>query len=80
MKDETIAKNHILVPEHDLLGDRQKQEVLKKYNVTEGQLPKIRTNDPAIAGLGAKKGDIIRIMRKTRTAGTSTFYRVVTDV
>jgi DNA-directed RNA polymerase subunit H len=40
-------------------------------------MPKIRSNDAAIKGLEAKKGDMIKVIRKTKTAGTSEFYRVV---
>ena len=74
MKEEI---NHILIPKHVRLSDKQKQEVLNRYNVTEIQMPKIRSNDAALAGLDAKKGDMIKVIRKTKTAGTSDFFRVV---
>ncbi|MBU4242327.1 MAG: DNA-directed RNA polymerase subunit H, partial [Nanoarchaeota archaeon] len=41
------------------------------------QLPKISKNDPAIKELEVKKGDLIKIERKSPTIGKSIFYRVV---
>ncbi len=80
MKVDPKIINHVLMPKHEKLSDRQKQEILKTYNITEGQLPKIKIKDAGLMGLDVKRGDVIRITRKTRTAGTSYFYRVVTDV
>ncbi|MYB30536.1 MAG: DNA-directed RNA polymerase subunit H, partial [Cenarchaeum sp. SB0663_bin_5] len=36
--------------------------------------------DPAIVGLGVRPGDMIRILRKSPTAGESIYYRYVVDV
>ena len=45
--------------------------------VTEKELPKILIMDPAILAMEAKKGDVVRITRKSQTAGFSTYYRAV---
>lgn len=68
---------HILVPKHVKITDKEKEKLLKKYNITLLELPKIRKKDPAIAHLGAKTGDVIKIIRKSSTAGESIFYRGV---
>lgn len=68
---------HELVPRHEILSKEEEVKLLEKMNVSKGQLPKILITDPAAKKLGAKRGDIIKITRKSRTAGTSTFYRVV---
>ena len=68
---------HVLVPLHEKLSDAEKKEILVKYNVTPLEMPKIRADDPAIRHLDVKRGDMIRIKRKSATAGTSYFYRVV---
>ena len=71
---------HILTPKHYKLSDKEKQQLLEKYNVISKELPKILKSDSAIKELDAKRGDIIKIVRKSSTAGESIFYRVVTDV
>ncbi|MBW2993242.1 DNA-directed RNA polymerase subunit H [Candidatus Woesearchaeota archaeon] len=73
----TEAIKHILVPEHTKLSDKEKKAVLEKYNLTIKELPKIKKIDPAIAKLNAKSGDVIKIIRKSETAGKSIYYRVV---
>lgn len=76
MKEFDITK-HDLVPKHELLDDKQKDEVLKKFGITLRQLPRILDNDPMSEMLGAKIGDVIRITRKSETAGESIYYRIV---
>ncbi len=66
---------HHLVPKHIKLGDKEKAELFAKYHVSETGLPRIRLKDPAIAGLKAKEGDIIKILRKNQNIGEVIFYR-----
>jgi DNA-directed RNA polymerase subunit H len=73
----TEAIKHILVPEHVKLSDKEKKIILEKYHLTTRELPKIRKIDPAIGKLNAKSGDVIKITRKSQTAGKSIYYRVV---
>jgi DNA-directed RNA polymerase subunit H (RpoH/RPB5) len=68
---------HVLVPEHFKLSDKEAKDVLKKYNVTFKEMPKILITDPAIQHLNPAESDIIKIERKSRTAGKMTFYRAV---
>jgi DNA-directed RNA polymerase subunit H len=70
---------HELVPEHIVLSDKEAEEVLKKYNVTIDQLPKIFDTDPVVRAIGAKPGQIIKIIRKSPTAKKSVAYRVVIE-
>ena len=58
---------------------KEAEDVLKKYNCTPTQLPLIFVNDPAIVGLGVKPGDMIKITRKSGTAGVSLYYRYVVE-
>jgi len=76
MKDNDIRK-HMLVPEHSKLNKAEINELLDKYNITVSELPKISSNDSAIQNLNAKPGDVIKIKRKSPTAGESIYYRVV---
>ena len=68
---------HTLIPQHRKLSEQECEEILKKYNVSRKQLPRIKNNDPAILELDPKKGDIIEIIRDSPTTGKSYFYRVV---
>ncbi len=68
---------HELVPKHEALSKKEAEEVLQKYHLKPHQLPYIRFSDPAVAALGAKPGDIIRIHRKSSTAGECSSYRYV---
>ena len=75
-KEYDILK-HELVPEHVILEEKEKKELLEKLKITPINLPKILTNDPAVKTIGAKEGDILKIIRKSVTVGTSIYYRVV---
>ncbi|RLI90062.1 MAG: DNA-directed RNA polymerase subunit H [Candidatus Altiarchaeales archaeon] len=70
---------NILVPKHEVLSGKDTERLLEFYNVTRSELPKIRKDDPALKGLGAKVGDIIKITRKSPSAGTAFYYRVVIE-
>lgn len=70
---------HVLVPKHEMASEKEKNEILEKYNISLKQLPKISRKDPAIAHLNAESGEVIKITRKSPTSGSSTFYRVVSD-
>ncbi|MFH1592197.1 MAG: DNA-directed RNA polymerase subunit H [Candidatus Woesearchaeota archaeon] len=79
MKEEFEVSKHSLVPKHVLLSKDEAMEVLKKYNLILSQLPKITKKDSAVVGLGAGVGDIIKIIRKSVTAGETVYYRVVVN-
>ena len=68
---------HELVPMHEILEQKQVVELLKKYNATVNQLPKIRADDPIALAIKARKGNVLKITRKSPTAGESIYYRVV---
>ena len=56
------------------------EQVLEKYHCKATELPLIFANDPAIVGLGVKPGDMIKVTRKSATAGESFYYRYVIEV
>lgn len=68
---------HELIPKHTKLSDDEKTKVLEQYHVTVHGLPKISINDPAIAHLDVKSGDVVKIERSSRTAGEAVYFRGV---
>ena len=71
--------DHELVPEHILLSKEEAEEVLNKYRIHPYNLPHIKKDDPAIKEIGAKPGDIVKIRRKSPTAGEAIAYRYVVE-
>jgi DNA-directed RNA polymerase subunit H len=59
---------------------KEAQKVLDEFNCTPTELPLIFVTDPAILGLGVKPGDMIKITRKSGTAGESIYYRYVVEI
>ncbi len=70
---------HVLVPDHILLSEEEAAEVLSKYNISKGQLPKIKTTDVVVKQIGAKPGDVLKIIRNSLTAGKAVAYRLVIE-
>jgi len=77
MEQEIKIEKHEFVPEHIKLKDEEAEEFLKKLNLSKKQLPRILKDDPAISKFDVKKGDIIKIIRKSQTTGEAEFYRIV---
>jgi DNA-directed RNA polymerase subunit H len=74
------VSNHILVPKHEKCSETEKKALLKKYNITIADLPKISVNDAAIVDMDLSPGDVVKITRESATAGEAVFYRVVIEI
>jgi DNA-directed RNA polymerase subunit H len=70
---------HELVPKHILLKPEEIKKVLAEYHIQPYQLPYIKDSDPAARAVKAKPGDIIKVIRRSQTAGESDFYRYVVE-
>lgn len=68
---------HELVPKHILLNEKEKEDMLKSFGINPRQIPRIPSSDPVIVVLNGKPGDIVKIVRKSMTAGETTYYRVI---
>ncbi len=69
--------NHDFVSKHELLTPEEKEEFLAELKVQPYQLPRIKAHDPAIIAVGGKPGDIVRVIRKSQTAGEYAAYRYI---
>lgn len=75
-----LSKNHVLVPHHELCSAKEKEQVLREFNVTPELLPEIKIDDPQAILLEARVGDLIKIIRSSPTqVNDSLYYRYVTE-
>lgn len=70
---------HVLVPRHEILEEKEKEQLLTQLRVHPYQLPQISSFDPAVKAIGAKPGDLLRVIRKSPTAGKHIAYRYVVE-
>ncbi len=70
---------HALVPKHEILTEKEKNELLSRFKVKPYQMPQIGSTDPAVKAIGAKPGDVLKIIRRSSTAGEHVAYRYVVE-
>ena len=66
-----------LSPQYRIMQKEEVDKLLEKYNVSLKDLPKIKSNDPAVKQLCANEGEVIETKRKRATAGDYSYYRFV---
>ena len=69
--------HHEIVPKHILLTQEEVDLILKQYQTTRAQLPKVLTTDPVAKYYGMKAGDVCKIIRQSPMTGESYYYRIL---
>lgn len=74
---------HRKVPRHRILTPEEREAFMKKYHIKDpaAQMPMLDSQDIMARWIGAVPGDIVEILRRSETAGTTPYYRYcVADV
>lgn len=74
--DNPVLK-HSLVPEHRIISEERVARLCEEYSIEPTDLPQIKGGDPAIQHLACNGGDVIEIIRDSRTTDTARNYRMV---
>ena len=68
---------HDYVPSHTILNTEQTKDIKHLYHIEDkSQLPEISRFDPVAKAIGIRPGEICEIIRPSKTAITSQFYRI----
>jgi DNA-directed RNA polymerase subunit H len=68
---------HTLVPEHNIISDDEVKNVMTRYNITDKvEFPDISRFDPVARAIGLRPGQVCRILRPSKTAITTDYYRM----
>jgi DNA-directed RNA polymerase subunit H (RpoH/RPB5) len=69
--------SHSKVPDHQKLSQADKESFMKEYHISSPlQIPEISRFDPVSLAIGIRPGDICKIVRPSKTAITTNFYRL----
>jgi|TARA_B110000967_G_scaffold201254_1_gene238282 DNA-directed RNA polymerase subunit H (RpoH/RPB5) len=68
---------HTYVPKHTILNDEEVNDMKKRYNIiNDKQLPEISRFDPVAQAIGMRPGQMCKIIRPSKTAITTDYYRI----
>ena len=68
---------HTYVPKHIILNDEEVNDMKKRYNIiNDKQLPEISRFDPVAQAIGMRPGQMCKIIRSSKTAITTDYYRI----
>ena len=72
------VSQHEMVPEHSVLDRETVESVLSEYDISRTDLPKIQRRDAALPD-DADVGDVVKIVRDSRTTDEAIVYRLVVE-
>ena len=72
------VSHHELVPDHSVLDEDTVTDILNEYDIDRTDLPKIKESDPALPA-EADPGNVVEIVRDSRTTDRATVYRLVVE-
>ena len=68
---------HVLVPPHRVMVESEVKQIMTKYNITDKvQFPDISRFDPVARVIGLRPGQVCNIIRASKTAIETNYYRV----
>lgn len=68
---------HELVPKHEPLTLEETKKVLEAFALNVSMLPRLLATDPVALYFGLKRGQVVKITRKSETAGQYVTFRQV---
>lgn len=69
--------NHVLVPEHIIMSNEEKNDIKSRYNiVNDSKFPQISRFDPVATVIGLRPEQLCKIIRSSKTAITSEYFRL----
>ena len=69
--------DHSLVPPHKILSNEEINNIKTKYNITQNnQFPEISRFDPVAQAIGLRPDQVCEIIRGSKTAITTKYYRL----
>ena len=72
------VSQHNMVPEHTVIDRETVDALLAEYDIGRTDLPKIQRRDAALPD-DAEVGDVVKIVRDSRTTDEAIVYRLVIE-
>lgn len=72
-----VVPLHVAVPKHEIAAKAEVDKWCEEFGTAREDLPKILSSDPPVVWLGAKPGDVVRIYRRSESAGHAVTMRHV---
>ncbi|KAJ0791896.1 putative DNA-directed RNA polymerase [Helianthus annuus] len=68
---------HVLKPKHRVMTDKEKEKLLKKFNLDEKQLPRMSQKDAIAQYYALEKGQVIEVTYNGEITGLHVTYRCI---